>query len=100
VKDRKKQHKPTTTMRKASSESRTYGKNVWRKRRKMRIKKKTGMGSRNISAQNLLRITPSLCNLPCGKAYKHQPTMKDQHNRNPPIKNQLIPPKNWNLQVQ
>jgi hypothetical protein len=64
-------------MRKASSESRKYGKNVGRKRRKMRIKKKTGMGSRNTSTQNLLRMTPTLFNLPCGKSHKHQPTRKD-----------------------
>jgi hypothetical protein len=80
-------------MRKASSESRKYGKNIGRKRRKMRIKKKTGMGSRNISMWNPLRITPTLCNLPCGKSYKRQPTRKDQHNGNPPIKNQLTLPK-------
>jgi hypothetical protein len=71
VKDRKKQHKPTTIMRKVSSESRKYGKNMWRKRRKIRIKKKIRMGSRNISMQNPLRMTPTLCNLPCGKSHKH-----------------------------
>jgi hypothetical protein len=100
VKDRKKQYKPTTTMRKVSSKSRKYGKNMYRKRRKMRIKKKTGIGSRNISAWNPLRITPTLCNLPCSKSHKHQPTRKNQCNRNPPIKNQLIPTKYWNLQAQ
>jgi hypothetical protein len=70
VKDRKKQHKPITTMRKVSSKSRKYGKNMWRKRRKMRIKKKTGIGSRNISMWNPPRITPTLYNLPCGKSCK------------------------------
>jgi hypothetical protein len=99
VKDRKKQHKLTITTRKVSSESRKYGKNMWRKRRKTRIKKKTGMGCRNISMQNPPRMTPTLCNLPCGKSHKYSPTRKDQCNGKPPIENQLIPPGNWNSQA-
>jgi hypothetical protein len=87
------------TMRKVSSKSRKYGKNMGRKRRKMRIKKKTGIGSRNISTQNPPRMTPTLCNLACGKSHKCRPTSKTQCNGNPLIKNQLIPPKNWNLQA-
>jgi hypothetical protein len=66
---------------------------MWRKRRKTRIKKKTGMGSRNISTRNPPRTTPTLCNLPCGKSHKHRPTRKNQRNGNPPIENQLIPAK-------
>jgi hypothetical protein len=58
-------------MRKVSSESRKYGKNIWRKRWKIRIKKKIGMDSRNISIWNILRITPTICNLLCRKSHKH-----------------------------